>query len=306
MIKTIANLADEYILYLESLNYSKVTIRNVQLDLSLFLKHLDCLGALTAPDLRKAHIFSWQEHIPLRKNGRGVPVGPETVNQKIGRTKGFLKFMALKGHVLASLDVLRRVKSPKTLPGNILPHAKIRKMFSSMDTSRMDSYRDRTILELLYSSAIRAGEAISLDISAIDFSGAVVKVYGKGRKERMVPVGTTAMRFLETYVRAVRPFMVNGRSGTALFLGRSGDRLGYCGLKKIVRKHCGKTGDVWVTPHTFRRSCTTELVREGANIYHVKELLGHESLSTLKHYTKLTINDLRKTHEKFHPREKDR
>ncbi len=67
MMKTIANLADEYILYLESLNYSKVTIRNVRLDLSLFLKHLECLGALTAPDLRKAHIFSWQEHIPLRK-----------------------------------------------------------------------------------------------------------------------------------------------------------------------------------------------------------------------------------------------
>ena len=130
---------------------------------------------------------------------------------------------------------------------------------------------------------------------------------GKGRKERIVPVGKTALRYLESYVKAVRPFLVRGKTDNALFLTAEGERLPYRRLLKIVHKYTDNMDlNVTVTPHTFRRSCTTELIRGNANIYHVKELLGHESLDTLKHYAKLNITDLKKTHARCHPREKDR
>ena len=132
-------------------------------------------------------------------------------------------------------------------------------------------------------------------------------VFGKGSKERIVPIGKTALRFLETYMKAIRPFLLKDGEKKALFLNNSGTRLMRYTLGLIVNKYYGEAKlDVKVTPHTFRRSCTTELIRSEANLYHVKELLGHESLSTVKHYAKLTITDLKRTHARCHPREKDK
>ena len=100
--------------------------------------------------------------------------------------------------------------------------------------------------------------------------------------------------------------LLRDRAEKALFLGRDGRRLSYHSFRRIVISVAKQANlDEHVTAHTFRRSCTTELIRSGANMYHVKELLGHESLDTLKHYAKLTITDLKKTHEKYHPREKE-
>lgn len=135
---------------------------------------------------------------------------------------------------------------------------------------------------------------------------ACIKVHGKGDKERMVPLGKTAMRFLESYLRAVRPFVEKKRNVNSLFFNQCGRPFTSKNLNDMIQnraKHskCG----IQYTPHTFRRSCATELIRGNANPYHVKDLLGHESIDTLKAYTKLTINDIRKTHKKCHPREKD-
>jgi site-specific recombinase XerD len=161
------------------------------------------------------------------------------------------------------------------------------------------------LLELLYSTGIRAGEALGLDISRIDLKNATALVYGKGRKERVVPIGATALRHLESYLAAVRPFLLHEPGEQAVFLDAQGQRLPYHVFRRLVHRYAAAAGiTLNVTPHTFRRSCTTELLRSGANMYHVKDLLGHESLDTLKHYAKLTITDLRETHRKCHPRER--
>jgi site-specific recombinase XerD len=109
------------------------------------------------------------------------------------------------------------------------------------------------------------------------------------------------------HLRAVRPFQARDPTERAMFLDRHGRRLNYNAFSQIVRACAARAGadGVRVTAHTFRRSCATELLRGGANMYHVKDLLGHETLDTLKHYAKLTIVDLKKTHEKCHPRERD-
>ena len=142
---------------------------------------------------------------------------------------------------------------------------------------------------------------MGLTVHDVDLKNGILKVHGKGDKERLVPIGKTSGRYLESYIKAVRPFWLINAATDRLFLNSRGQPLGENGLRYIVNC-CFADSPVRVTPHTFRRSCTTELVRADANLYHVKELLGHENLESLAPYTKLTINDLRKTHAKCHPR----
>ena len=121
-----------------------------------------------------------------------------------------------------------------------------------------------------------------------------------------MPVGVTAVRWLTTYIRAIRPFNPGHRTYRHVFLTRRGVPMDRRSVQDFIPKYAAAAGvPRRVTPHAFRRSCTTELIREGANVYHVKDLLGHSDLRTLAPYTRLTINDLKKTHAKCHPRERD-
>lgn len=195
------------------------------------------------------------------------------------------------------------------MPRSGLTHAQVRKLLHKIDTGTEEGHRNRAILELLYTSGIRARELLGIDLPDMDLDRGTALVHGKGAKDRVVPIGKTALRWLHSYVVAVRPFLL-ARHGddpheTALFLNSHGRRLGYHGLQRAIRALRDKLGLEDVTAHTFRRSCTTELIRSGANVYHVKELLGHASLRTLSPYTRLTIVDLKKTHAKCHPRERD-
>jgi site-specific recombinase XerD len=162
------------------------------------------------------------------------------------------------------------------------------------------------MLELLYTSGIRAAELLGLNVSDVDLRQGTALVMGKGRKQRVVPIGKTARRFLEGYLAAVRPHLARNPAERALFLDERGRRYPYHRLRRFMRVCADRARlEGQVTPHTFRRSCTTEMLRAGAGMYHLKELLGHESLDTLQHYARLTIVDLKKTHQMCHPRERD-
>lgn len=164
----------------------------------------------------------------------------------------------------------------------------------------------RVIVEVLYSSGVRAAELLGLRVEDLDLGGGTALIRGKGNKERVVPLGRTALALLAGYLAAVRPLLLRDSSGRALFLDAKGKALPYHALRWRVRRYAALAGlTIQITPHPFRRSCTTELLRAGANMYHVKEMLGHESLDTLRHYARLTITDLRKTHGRCHPRERD-
>ena len=200
---------------------------------------------------------------------------------------------------------IQYVREPKTLPGSVLTHEQVRRMLDAIPTDGAESFRNRAMLELVYTSGIRVAELLGLNLRDVDFANRVALVRGKGQKERVVPIGRTALRFLEGYVKGVRPGVPNA-DDLALFVTATGERVKYATFLKLVHTLATRAGlEINVTPHTFRRSCTTELLRAGAGMYHVKELLGHESLETLKHYAKLTIVDLKETHRRCHPREKD-
>ena len=308
-MKTLYDLLDDYLERLESLNYSSVTRRAVYYNSMECLKWLEKThGVKSADMMRKTHLEAWQKHLKGRRTPKGLPLKARSVNKKIESFRGFLKYLVEFGFLQKrTIDVLRYVKEPKLLPVGVLENAEMKRMLKKITLSNTTGYRDRTILELMYSCGLRAGEIVNLNVDNIDFTHSLAKVRGKGNKERMVPVGKTAIRCLETYVKAVRPFMLLAGDEEALFVNATGTRLQYHTLRLIIKEHAENAKlKEHITTHSFRRSCATELIRGGANLYHVKELLGHEDLQSLKHYTKLTITDLRKTHTKYHPRERER
>jgi len=306
--KTLDDHAQDYLDHLRSLNYSPRTIEDTFYTLRRLVRWLKDTYQVTTPDrIRKKHLDAWHHHVCGTKNAKGYPVKPKTINKQAAFVRGFLLHLAVRGYVLKSLlDVLRRVKEPSTLPSSVLTHAEVRKMLRKVTTNTPEGYRNRTILELLYTSGMRARELVGLDVGDVDLDRGTALVHGKGNKERVVPIGKTALKYLQNYVTAVRPFLVRDRTQTALFINHIGNRFSYESLQHYIQGTRQKLGlPDHVTAHTFRRSCTTEMLRGGANVYHVKELLGHETLRTLKHYARLTIVDLKKTHEKCHPRETD-
>ncbi len=232
----------------------------------------------------------------------------QTLNLYIINARGFLEYLAARGIVPVPLaSALECVKAPRLLPQGVLTHAQARKLLGRVETSTPEGCRNRAMIELLYSSGLRSAELLRLDVGDVDFEQATAIVTGKGSKQRVVPIGRTALRCLESYLKAMRPFMVRNQAERAMFLNRQGVRLRYNAFCQVVATCASGSGvgKVRITAHTFRRSCATELLRGGANMYHVKELLGHESLETLKHYAKLTITDLKKEHRRCHPREKE-
>jgi len=299
-------LAD-YLDYKLALNFSPATCDSTRRNCRAFFRWLAAHCEVTTSDrLRKEQLERWQKHMAAHQTKKGTPLKAKSINKSVECVRDFLKYLVFHGHVPQTLlDALQYVKEPKTLPGSVLTHAEVRKLLRRMDTTTPEGHRDRAMLELLYSSGIRVGELLGLDVEDINLAHAAATVTGKGKKDRVVPIGRTALRYVESYIVAVRPFLMVERTERALFLHR-GKRVRYQRLLRTIHAAAARVGiDKQVSPHTFRRSCTTELIRSGANMYHVKELLGHESLATLKHYAKLTILDLKETHAKCHPRERE-
>ena len=307
-MKTFADLLGEHQDHLRAINYSADTLYKARFNLLAFFRWLEATYQVrTADQLRQKHLDAWQQHLHGYRTGKGLPLRPLSINKQIESVRGLLKFLASRGYVQAALvNVLAYVKKPKLLPTSVLTHAEVKKLLARIPTSSPEGYRDRALFEMLYTTGLRRKELLGLNVADLDFKNRTALVMGKGSKQRVVPIGKTALRFVETYVLGVRPFLVRDPRESALFLDRYGKRLPAPILVRRLHGYADGLGfAVTVTPHTFRRSCTTELIRGGANIYHVKDLLGHEELDTLKHYTKLTIEDLKKTHEKCHPREQD-
>ena len=307
-MKTLSDILDEMTDYRRCINLSPNSERTITSSIRLFLRYLEKNFQVNTPDrIGSGHLHSYLKHVTTLKNHKGLPIKPNGINGRLYGVRALLEFMRMRGYL--AVDMLKHiplVKRPKLLPTSVLTHSQVRKIMKVVDLNTRDGRRDRAILELLYSTGIRGGELAKLTLEDIDLEAAVMKVMGKGSKERMVPVGRTALRHLTNYILGTRPFLKGHNSYRAVFLNYRGKPYRLKSLQSIVPKYAKKAGvDVHVTPHTYRRSCATEMIRGNANIYHVKELLGHESIDTLKPYTKLTIMDLKKTHAKCHPREKD-
>lgn len=308
-MKTLHQYLDEFGASGEATALSRHTIRMRRHCIGHTLRWLEERhGVRTPAQLTAAHLEAWAKFVTGRESSRGMPLRPTSVRKQFDSDRVFVHWLEKNGAVPEGLhEAVPKYKVPLLLPTSVLNHRQMERVLNGTATDTHTGFQLRAMEELLYSSGIRVAELLALDVADIDLSGRLARVMGKGRKERIVPFGLTAQRYLESFLRGIRPLLLIDPQESAMFLDRSGRRMPYHTFRRQLEEHLKQFGfGVKVTAYTFRRTCATELVRSGANLYHVKDLLGHESLETLKHYAKLTIVDLKKTHARCHPREHDR
>ncbi len=202
-------------------------------------------------------------------------------------------------------DPTERLESPRVarrLPG-VLSRDDVARLVESPDPDHALYWRDRAVLELLYATGMRVSELTELTLRALDLDERVALVYGKGSKERLVPVGGTAARVLSRYLAEVRPRLDQGKGGGRVFLGHRGRGLTRQWVWSLVREAAERAGiEAQVSPHTLRHSFATHLLEGGADLASVQELLGHADISTTQIYTHVDREYLREIHRKHHPR----
>lgn len=300
---------ERYRQQLEVLNYSPRTIITQATyfnRLAEFMAetHLADVAAFSSQTL--ADFQRWLFYQPTAKGGARTVASQNRVLSFVRSLFAFLHAEGLLAHNPAA--VLRLAREPDPLPKNVLTPQEARKIVEAPDTATLDGYRDRAILEVLYSTGIRKKEILALTVDDVSLDDEVAIIRnGKGGKDRVVPLSRHACRFLETYLKSIRPEMLRGLQTRTLFVStRQGYTLGTHSLGTLIDKYARQAGiKRKVTPHLWRHTCATHLLKNNANLRHVQELMGHRSLATTERYLRVTITDLKEAHRKFHPREKD-
>ena len=281
---------DKFLKYLEiEKNVSQHTIINYSIDLRYFADFIQDrpVGKIEYLTLRKYLAFLREKDFVRR-----------TIARRLSALRSFFRFLHREGHVTADPTAgLFTPKQDKKLPV-FLTEEKMARLINAPEANSLSGLRDRAIMETLYSAGMRVSELVSLDTNSIDFIGSVVKVRGKGRKERLLPIGDKALDAVKIYLTKRK-----SKHNQPLFLNNRGGRLTQRGVRVILNKHI-KTAALQekVSPHVLRHSFATHLLDRGADLRSVQELLGHASLSTTQIYTHLTTQRLKDVYDKAHPR----
>ena len=236
-----------------------------------------------------------------------TPVGTRyrasSIARSLAAVRGFHRFLVRER--LAGADPSHDLGTPKV--PSALPKAlsveQVEALLGAVAGDDPRALRDRALLETLYAAGLRVSEATALDVDDVDLEDGAVRAFGKGSRERLVPLGRSARQGLESWLVRGRPSLAGPRSGPALFLNARGTRLTRQGCWKILRHHARHAGlEADVSPHVLRHSFATHLIAGGADIRSVQELLGHASLATTQVYTKVTQERLREVYLRSHPR----
>ena len=228
-----------------------------------------------------------------------------TVARKLATLRSFFKYL-VKVHEISSnpLTSIRTPKQEKKLP-RFLEYEEVKRL---LDTPPVDTWlgaRDRAILETLYSTGIRVSELVALNLDDVDFLGEVIHIRGKGKKERIAPISSSALQCIQHYIEfRNRRAQNNNFDSRVLFVNKHGKRLSTRSVRRKMDKYLRMAGlDPAISPHTLRHSFATHMLNNGADLRSVQELLGHQSLSTTQVYTHLTTSKIKEVYENAHPRE---
>jgi integrase/recombinase XerD len=221
----------------------------------------------------------------------------------VSAVRGYFRFLLAEGLVVR--DPSERLETPKrwrTLP-EVLTVADVERLLAAPTLDEPLAFRDRALLELAYGAGLRVSEWITLGVRDLLLEDSLVRVFGKGSKERLVPIGRTAVGAVAVYLRELRPRLERGAGEGVLFLNARGEPLSRMGAWKILRKYVQAAGiEKHVSPHTLRHSFATHLLEGGADLRAVQEMLGHVDISTTQIYTHVDREYLRSVHRQFHPR----
>jgi integrase/recombinase XerD len=272
------------------------------MDLRRYVEYLERSRVTTLQDVREQHVSGFLG--VLHDTG----LSPRSVTRASSAIKSFHKFLFSDG--ITGTDPTSLVEAPRlsrALP-SVLSHADVENILRQPSPSPGDKrelwVRDKTILEVLYATGIRVSELVSLTLSQIHADEGVVRVLGKGSKERVVPIGKPALRWVKRYCDTVRPRLLRKLRGTdRLILNARGGPMTRMSVWTTVRTYSRKAGiRKEVHPHTFRHSFATHLLEGGADLRAVQEMLGHSSIATTQIYTHIDREYLKEVHRTFHPR----
>jgi len=266
-------------------------------DLRRFLVFLEGKGVRTPGDVAHTHLREYTYHLKDR------PLAPTSIRRAQSALRTYFRFLV--GEELIGEDPTERLEVPRTwrrLPG-VLSRPDVERLVESPDPGRPLYWRDRSILELLYATGMRVTELVGLRMTSLDLVEGLCLVFGKGSKERMVPIGRPAIRATGRYLQHVRPGLDRGRGEGRVLLNAKGRPLTRMAVWKVVSEAGRRAGiEKRVSPHTLRHTCATHLIEGGADLVAVQELLGHADISTTQIYTHLDRQHLREVHRRHHPR----
>jgi integrase/recombinase XerD len=301
-------LCEQYRQHLRILNLAEGTIKGHIFSLNRFFAWLRETGVDQLAAVTKETIRDYQAYLFEEINSKGMPNSVFHQNNRLKAVKSFYRFLSEYDYIVGNpAKDIPYAKEPQRLPRSILTQSEAKKMLHAPDTKTTLGYRDRAILEVLYSTGIRREEIGNILMTDVDYNEGFIRINcGKGGKDRIVPLGKIACRYLENYIKSVRPTLIRDPYNHHLFLSMKGNKLSKNMVWETVKRYAKKAKiRKNISPHTFRHTCATLMLRNKANIRHIQELLGHSSLDSTQVYTSVSITDLKEVHSKCHPREKD-
>ncbi len=288
-------------------NYAPPTMECYGRGVRFFLDHLTSLGISDVKRVTRDVLHDYQAKVMNEKQSRSLSWA--FVSEKIKAVKRLFEYLEASSAILVNpAEHIKEPKKEKRLPRSVLNEDEVRRVLDQPNRSVPTGIRDRAILEVLYSTGIRLAELTGLTIYDPDLQGGLLRVKGKFSKDRVVPLGKHAVKFLKEYIAHVRPQLArHDKAERRLFMSRQKSAMSPQVVEIMVRTYA-KRAEILkrVTPHTFRHTFATELIRNGADINAVREMLGHSDLRTTNIYTHVAGVDVKKTHALHHPREKDK
>lgn len=280
------------------LGLSANTRQAYERDLRLFCKTLGFKNSDALVNVSRDQITGYMTH--LKEKG----LAAATIARKLAAIKAFYRFMTAEGYMDANpAEVVEAGTKGIKLP-RVLSEDEVVRLLNQPDITTAEGFRDRTMLEVLYATGMRVSELINLTLERVDLNMKYIIAFGKGSKERIVPLGSVAAEFLQQYLEKVRPKLTHaGRNTNIVFLAFGGHELTRQRFWQIIRAYGRKANiNKALTPHILRHSFATHLLDNGADLRSVQELLGHSDISTTQIYTHLTNKRLRDIYAKAHPR----
>jgi len=279
-------------------NLSDNTVASYKNDLTSFVRFLETFNITDPSEIKYQNIASFF------KNLNEIGLTSTSAKRYYSSLRGFFKYLFLNRYITSNpIERLTPPKLSKNLP-SVLSVNEVEEILSKPDVENKLGLRDKALLETLYACGIRVSEMINLQLSDLFLQEEIIRVFGKGSKERIVPIGSSAINWITEYLKRSRPLLEKKmKSENYLFLNNRGTKLSRMGAWKIVDRYVKDAGiNKEVHPHTFRHSFATHLLEGGADLRAVQEMLGHADISTTQIYTHIDREFIKQVHKEFHPR----
>jgi integrase/recombinase XerD len=303
-VSAMGRLMEVYLDALRARQYSDGTLATRATGLRAFAEWCEARGIVRPDEVTRPVVEQYQRWLFHHRRESGRPWSVTTQLGRLSAVRGFFGWLAKTNRIAfnpaSDLDLPRR---PQRLPRDELTAEEAERVLAQPDTRTALGLRDRAILEMLYTTGARRGELVGLDLGDLDAGRGLAMIReGKGRKDRMVPVGDRALAWVAKYLREARPSLTSESTRGPLFVTETGERLSTSWLTDLVRTYVERSGVAKVGAcHLFRHTCATLMLEGGADIRFIQQLLGHAELSTTEIYTRVSIVKLKEIHRATHP-----